>query len=114
MALQNLKVNVFLMSVTALLFVIKLFTAVITLNDDPTNFLVFSLTPSFSNDIFMPSINIDQYFILISDENGFVGDSIYYFLTQYLWWIMLTVTFFVVFLSPKKIEHIKNRNPPAN
>lgn len=103
MALQNLRARIILILITILLLIIKLFTAVIILSDDPTNFLVFRLSPSFNNDIIASSINTNEYIILMTDENGFIGDGIYYFITQYLWWWVSIPALFLSILNFGKL-----------
>jgi hypothetical protein len=57
------------------------------------------LVPSFNNDLVVSSINVNEYIVLMSDENGFVGDNIYYLITRYFWWAIPMLAFCSVVLS---------------
>lgn len=102
MVFRSLKVKAFTLIVTIMLVLIKMFTSIIRLSDDPVNFLVIRLYPSFSNETLLNSHDFGEYVILFSDENGLIGDSIYFFITGYLWWLMLI--FSIVFVSVKKMD----------
>ncbi|WGL16195.1 hypothetical protein PVT68_15655 [Microbulbifer bruguierae] len=49
MALTNLKLPLALLVITVLLLLLKLFTAIIMLPDDPASFLIFRFSPSLEN-----------------------------------------------------------------
>ncbi len=95
MAYQNPKIK-YIFSVVAIIFVItKLFTAVITLKDDPSIFLVLKLSPSLDSQLSLSSVDEKKYMTLFSDENSFIGEKLYYLVVFYLWWLM--PVFIVVF-----------------
>jgi len=74
--------------VMAIFFILtKLLTTVIALKDDPSNFLVLALSPSLESQLFLSEIDEEKYMTLISDENGFIGEKLYYLVTFYLWWL---------------------------
>lgn len=87
MALRNHKSVCFFYFFVFLFLLIKLFTAEVLFFDDPTSIFVLRLFPSLNNNITMlPHSDMSGYFILFSDENGFIGDGVYYFIVKYLWW----------------------------
>ena len=89
MAYQNPKTKLLLVSVSVFLVIIKFFTAIVISKDDPTTLLVFKLRPSLNNNIFISSLtDNNNFFVLLSDENGFVGDTLYSLCTHYIWWLL--------------------------
>jgi len=103
MVYQNPKIK-YMLTIVAIFFIItKLFTAVILLIDDPTNFLVLKTSPSLDSQLSLSLVDEKKYIILFSDENGFIGKKLYYLVISYLWWIMPMFTmFFIFFVSPRK------------
>jgi len=104
MALLSRKFIYFLVFITIILLIIKFFTAIVILKDDPSNFLVFYATPSFKNQLLLNSINDNKHIIIMSDENGIVGEGVYYFITKYLWWLLLLFTSFIFYLERKRFK----------
>jgi len=104
MVYQSRKIKVSLITVSSFLLIIKLFTAVIILKDDPTKFFVFSMSPSLKNQIKVSRIENINHLVLFSDENEFVGEGLYFFVTQYLWWLVL-VGSSTYFLLIRKNRH---------
>jgi hypothetical protein len=102
MVLRNPKTVISLSVAAIVALLIKFFTAVVLLNDDPTNFLVMRMIPSLTTDITLPSLDTEKFIILLSDENGFVGDSIYYLITHYMWWLLPTLVLIYAFLTHNK------------
>ncbi len=86
MVFQNLSIKLILGLLSAAFIIAKLFSAVVFLGDDPTVFLIYRLSPSLDNTILLSTMEYDKYSIILSDENGFVGESIYYLIVNYLWW----------------------------
>jgi len=68
------------------LLAIKLFTASVGLVDDPTRLLVVHPWPSPHNELILDSLEGSKLVVLARDENGFVGQGLYEFVTRYLWW----------------------------
>ncbi len=101
MVSSNHKFIYFLVLIGIISLIIKFFTAIVVLKDDPTNFLVFQTIPSFKNELFLNSINENHHMIIMSDENGIIGEDIYYFITHYFWWIIVMFTLFTYYLSRK-------------
>lgn len=94
MALQNLKIPLALVAFAAVLLVVKLFTAIIVLPDDPASFLVFRFSPSLENYITgFPEGG--QYTVLLADENGVIGEEFYLLLVRYMWWPVAALAVFV-------------------
>ncbi|MCF6336327.1 MAG: hypothetical protein L3J84_00035 [Gammaproteobacteria bacterium] len=98
----------YIFSVAAILFVMtKLFTAVIILKDDPSVFLVLKLSPSLDSQLSLSLVDEKKYITLFSDENGFIGESLYYLVAFYLWWLMpVFMVFFIFVFSRKKHEQL--------
>lgn len=99
MALTNLKLPLALLVITVLLLLLKLFTAIIMLPDDPASFLIFRFSPSLENYLsgFPEGV---QYTVLLADENGVIGEPFYQLVVRYLWWLFATVAL-VVLLARK-------------
>jgi len=94
--------------VMAIFFILtKLLTTVITLKDDPSNFLVLELSPSLDSQLFLSEVNEKKYITLISDENGFIGEKLYYLVTFYLWWLIpvLISAFYLYSFAKKSINN---------
>ncbi|MDG9666272.1 hypothetical protein ONV78_00910 [Hahella sp. CR1] len=77
-----------LLAIAVFLAVIKVFTAVIFLADDPSVFLVVGF-PLFSNELLIQPEQLNRYYVLLADENGFVGEHIYYLIVNYAWWLTM-------------------------
>lgn len=89
MVLRNHRVKYAFTFFVLFFLVLKLFTAEIIFSDDPTSILVLRLFPSLDNSITMISpINLEGYYVLLFDENGFVGEVLYHFIIKYLWWCL--------------------------
>ncbi len=110
MAYLSPKIRIFLITISIVFLIIKLFTAVVILKDDPTKFVVFKIVPSLNNELLLSSIENTKHIILFSDENGFIGDEFYYFITNYLWWVVLALTITYVFFSIKKEKLLTQRS----
>ncbi len=96
----------YVFAVVAIFFVMtKLFTAVITLKDDPSVFLVLKLSPSLDSQLFLSSVDEKIYMTLVSDENGFIGEKLYDLIVFYLWWLMPVCIVLFIMLHLKKIMH---------
>ena len=102
MALISRKLYYFLFFIAIVFFTIKFFTAIVVLKDDPSSFLVFRTIPSFENKLVLNSISEDKHKVIMSDENGIIGQSIYYLITKYLWWIVALFGFFILYLNRTK------------
>ena len=90
---RNLKISAFLILFSLCLLLIKLFTLSVSLPDDATSLLILKFSPSFGNNYIVTSLEaIDNHIILLSDENGFVGEFLYDFITRYLWWIFFSIS----------------------
>ena len=68
---------------------IKLFTSIITLPDDASILLVIRFPPSFDN--FIVTSDLSGMIVLILDENELLGRSFYELITDYIWWISLSI-----------------------
>lgn len=101
MVYRSRKVLILLGLLSVLFVAIKLFSAVVLLKDDPTNFLVLRLTPALENQLILDSIQTQDYRILFSDENGFVGQSVYTIIVTLLWWVLPLVTGAYVLLGKR-------------
>lgn len=101
MALSNHKVFCAFLFFAIILLLIKCFTAIIILKDDPTSFLIFQYSPTIENYFVKETIDENAYSIIASDENGLMGESAYRFITQYLWWIMFLMLPIVFYLEQK-------------
>jgi len=97
MALSSRKYIITLLVITIILLIIKFFTMIISLQDDPAKFLVFQVTPSFDNKVLLDSFDNSKHMIILSDENGIVGEGTYNFITRYLWWLTVLFTVFVLY-----------------
>lgn len=99
---QSPKLKYILITISVVFILVKLFTAVIILKDDPTNFMVLKLYPSLENEFRLFSVDEINAIILLSDENGIAGENFYFLIAAYLWWIMPIVTIFLVIFSRSK------------
>ncbi|MFV8781420.1 hypothetical protein ACNKU7_03250 [Microbulbifer sp. SA54] len=95
MALTNFRLPLALLVITALLLMLKLFTAIIMLPDDPASFLIFRFSPSLENYLSGFPAGI-KYTVLLADENGVIGEPFYQLLVRYLWWLFAAVALLVV------------------
>jgi len=106
MVYQNPKIKYMLIMVAIFFIITKLFTAVIILKDDPSNFLVLKLSPSLDSQLSLSLVDEKKYIILFSDENGFVGEKLYYLVTSYLWWLIpVFAVLFIVVTSRKNTNN---------
>lgn len=102
--MQSLKVLLTLAILAAVLLVIKLFTAIIVLPDDPASFLVFRFSPSLENYITgFPEGG--QYTVLLADENGVIGEEFYLLLVRYLWWLVAALVLLVLLARRQRNRH---------
>ena len=112
MGYRNHKITITLLGIVSLIFItIKLFTAVVHLRDEPTVFLVFRVAPSFTTDLILIPVDPfedERLHVLLLDENGFIGQNIYYLITRYLWWSLpiLTGIYFAI--------NLRKKNRPKN
>ncbi|WP_444930658.1 hypothetical protein ACJJIF_02445 [Microbulbifer sp. SSSA002] len=111
MASLNPRIAISVIVISILLLLIKLFTTVIILADDPTSFLVLRFEPSLESKILLSSIDTDEYVVLLSDENGFIGQNIYTIVTSYLWWIALILSTIYAFSCIKSLKNQVSRAP---
>jgi len=102
MAYQNPKIKHMLMMVAIFFIITKLFTAVIILKDDPSNFLVLKLSPSLDSQLSLSLVDEKKYITLFSDENGFIGEKLYYLVTSYLWWLMPVFSVLFILVASRK------------
>lgn len=95
--------------IAAALFSIKLLTAEVRLADDPTVALAIKPAPSMENLIRLTEQeSLDQFQILILDENDFVGRPIYEAITSWGWIALplLTLIFgFALRLIRRRSQH---------
>lgn len=76
------RISALVMGIAALLLSLKIMTAVVLFSDDPTTLLVVKSSLSWSN--LMQDAQPSQYWlVLVSDENGFVGLTLYQLLVDY-------------------------------
>lgn len=88
MDLRNHRVKIFFIIFVFIFLAFKLFTTEVRLTDDPASILVLRSFPSLENSIILLNPeNLKDYHVLIFDENGFVGQEVYHFITRYLWWL---------------------------
>lgn len=79
-----------LLAIAVTLLVLKTMTAVVLFSDDPTNLLVVKAMPSWSNRL--QDAEPSQYWIqLLSDENGFIGFTLYQFLVGHAATILIVL-----------------------
>ena len=72
------------------LLALKTMTAVVLFSDDPTTLLVVKTMPSWSN--LLQDAEPSQYWIqLLSDENGFIGFTLYQFLVGHATTILIAM-----------------------
>lgn len=102
MVYLNPKIKYVFIIMAIFFIIIKLFTAVIILKDDPSNFLVLKISPSLDSQLSLSLVDKENYIILFSDENGFLGENLYYLVTSYLWWLMPVFTVFFIFVTSRK------------
>lgn len=96
-------------AIAAVLLSIKLFTAEVRLVDDPTVVLAIKPAPSMENLIRLnQQDSLDQFQILILDENDFVGRPIYSALTSWGWIALPLLTLIFGFA----IRHYRPRSKP--
>ena len=88
MVYQNHKFLVLSGAISLVLVAIKLFTVEIWFKDDPSTMLAIRFSPSFKSLITVDDVDRRNYHTLFIDENGFVGESLYHLITQYLWWML--------------------------
>ena len=83
------RVNVALlaaMALSALMILTKLFTTVVWLADDPTVLLALRSRPALTNVLrIRDESELRGYHVLITDENGFVGEGAYHLVTRGGW-----------------------------
>lgn len=91
MKFQVHKLTVMLAGNACLFTLIKLFTAIATFHDDPSTFFVVRHIPRLTNFIFVTEQTLYDYYIVAVDENGLIGDTLYFLLTDYLWWIAIVL-----------------------
>lgn len=97
MALQNHKLFFFiLIFIGLILSLLKLCTGVVTYEDDPTSFFVIKKLPSLASHVVLTGgQSLDDFTIILVDENGLIGEDIYYFLvTHFIWIYFIMSTFF--------------------
>lgn len=79
---------------------IKLCTYVVILPDDPTTILYLRSTPSITNKIFIQEgQKLPSDIILIADENGFIGQSLYYLIVNFLWILVPAIFLLLLVVS---------------
>jgi hypothetical protein len=66
------------MALSALMILTKLFTTVVWLADDPTVLLALRSRPALTNELLIrDEAELRGHHVLITDENGFVGEGVY-------------------------------------
>nr|WP_086940430.1 hypothetical protein [Thaumasiovibrio occultus] len=90
---KRLSISALLMALIAGVLYAKLFTAVLTFSDDPTSILVSSTTPLASNTLRDP-IDENAYSWLLFDENGFIGDGLYFLVVDWAYVIIGVLVLF--------------------
>jgi len=85
---QNHKLlRVIIIGVGILLLVLKLSTGIVTYMDEPTTFFVIKKVPSFINEYYLSNTeSLNDFIVLLFDENGLIGESVYHFFVEYLVW----------------------------
>ena len=91
MVLQSRKFWLPLLGIEIVLLWVKFFTAIITYSDDPTTSLVVRKIPALTNQLQLTSMGVNDYLIILSDENELIGESLYYFMTSTLWWLVALI-----------------------
>ncbi len=82
MLYKNLSRFLFLFII--LLTVMKLYTAIVVLSDDPYKFFVFKKQPSLYNKLVIENDEqFNEFVIIFSDENKLLGQDIYYQLVSF-------------------------------
>lgn len=107
MVYRNHKIAISLLCISLLFVMIKLFTAVVRLKGDPTTFLVLRTKPSLRTDFNLMTVTPfedERFRVLLLDENGFIGQGLYYLVTNYFWWGVPVFVFgcFLLALCKKK------------
>ncbi|WP_444905891.1 hypothetical protein ACJJIR_14590 [Microbulbifer sp. SSSA008] len=98
--MRSLNHKIFIM-LFCVLIAVKLFTAEVSLADDPIVAFSIKKGASFDNKITENSHeDISKYIVLFTDENGFLGEKIYFILVDFLWWL-IPVLYFVVVLGAR-------------
>lgn len=102
MVFQSRKKNYSFILFVFLFVAIKLFTTEVSFSDDPTNILALRSLPSLNNSITLTShLKIESYYVLLSDENGFLGQGLYQYTTKYFWWLIPVIGLVYGFFKTK-------------
>ncbi len=82
--------------VSVLCILIKLYTTEVMFNDDPTIMVIIKDKPSLENRrIITWDSSIKEAIVLISDENGYIGQSVYVAIVSWAWIVLPLFTFFM-------------------
>ena len=105
------KIYIFLLTLLAISTLTKLFFIELYEQHDPTVYLALKKAPSFQSSVVITSFHEKQkYILLIQDENFFLGEEIYLFVTNPRWLILLLVLFLLVTLRKCRVirGHVPN------
>jgi len=82
--------------VSVFCILIKLYTTEVMFNDDPTIMVIIKDKPSLENRrIITWDSSIKEAIVLISDENGYIGQSVYVAIVSWAWIVLPLFTFFI-------------------
>ncbi|RKZ40234.1 MAG: hypothetical protein DRQ49_09005 [Gammaproteobacteria bacterium] len=82
--------------VSVLCILIKLYTTEVMFNDDPTIMLIIKDKPSLENRrIITWDSSIKEAIVLIYDENGYIGQSVYVAIVSWVWIVLPLFTLFI-------------------
>ncbi|MDO6469264.1 hypothetical protein Q4498_14205 [Neptunomonas phycophila] len=101
----NLKATIVSSLIAIAVFVFKLFSVVLKFPDDPTSILALRVSPSLNNETLLHDyLDVSNYVIVISDENGFIGKSLYGFTVDYLAYALVLFSAFLwlLYVGKKK------------
>lgn len=114
MVYRNRSITILLITASFLLLAVKLFTAVISLSDDPTRYLVIKAYPSLNNYILESTVGNIKQLIVASDENKIIGEGFYFFATKYLWWLFLVGSITYLVFSQKSTNTLTSTSSRNN
>ena len=114
------KVYIFLLTLLAFSTLTKLYFVKLYHNQNTSVYLALKKAPSFQSSAIITSFHEKQkYILLIQDENFFLGEEIYLFVTNPRWLILLLVLFLLVTLRKCRVirgvirGHVPNCNQGA-
>lgn len=101
----NLKIAIITSFISIVVFPLKLFSVVLRLPDDPTNILALRASPSLINEMMLYDyLDLTNYFVITSDENGFFGKNLYFFSVDYLAYalVFFSISLWFTYIKNKK------------